>query len=849
MRITSSFLRTTATFALVALLLPLSPSTGAFAAFSDISASAEYRTSINALQAKGVLEGYSDGTFKPNATVNRAELLKIVLESQGGDSFNGQFCFPDVKDQWFARYVCRAKKLGIINGYPDGTFGPEKAVNFVEIAKILSLAYGQTTQQHSNDWYEPYALALESSNAIPPTVNALDKAMTRGEMAEMMWRLSEGKTDLESKSYLNVKYPELSIDLHSDTPVQATRCADLAPFVSQNQNVYYDKSMSEQGFGGVMPPMAMMDGSSGTRNKSTANAVSKDDYSATNVQVEGIDEGDIVKTDGEYLYILSRNNGTVRIVDARSPTNPTLISTIAVENFFGSELYVDGSVLVVIGTLSEGNVGYPGYPMPLGTESRSMIYPPQWSVQKSTVLLFDIASRKTPKELRRVSTEGQNIATRLKDGVLVQIQSSWPRFYPMMNERPTASASDFLPLYDDSSTNIRNKPVADCDDVAILPRVPNPQYLVTSLIPLNAKGQIHRSVILGNAETVYVSDASIYAAAVDWQYNWKTVGMPAVERTHLYRFSYSPTSVKFEAHGIVNGHLLNQFSMDEHEGMLRTATTIGEQWNEAGAPSVSRNNVYVLNADLEVVGSVADIAPGETIYSVRFMGKRAYMVTFKKIDPFFVIDLSNPRSPKILGALKIPGYSDYLHPYDENHIIGFGKDAVDDGKSDFAWYQGMKIALFDVTDTKNPKQLFTTSIGDRGTQSPLLSDHKALLFDKERGLLAFPVQVLELNAEQKAKPDDGSAYGSPVFQGAYVYDLSLSKGFTLRGKISHYSEEDFLKSGSQWYGYGKDIERIVRIGDALFSISENVVKANALSTLREQGSVTIGTQMDPPIMY
>ena len=148
--------------------------------------------------------------------------------------------------------------------------------------------------------------------------------------------------------------------------------------------------------------------------------------------------------------------------------------------------------------------------------------------------------------------------------------------------------------------------------------------------------------------------------------------------------------------------MLNQFSMDEWNGCFRIATTRGHVSREG---SSSTNNVYVLDSDLNVTGKLEGLAPGETIYSARFIGKRAYLVTFKKVDPFFVLDLSVPSDPKVLGALKIPGFSDYLHPYDENHVIGVGKNTVeaDPGEGNFAWYQGMKVALFDVTDVANPQ--------------------------------------------------------------------------------------------------------------------------------------------------
>jgi hypothetical protein len=217
------------------------------------------------------------------------------------------------------------------------------------------------------------------------------------------------------------------------------------------------------------------------------------------------------------------------------------------------------------------------------------------------------------------------------------------------------------------------------------------------------------------------------------------------------------------------------------------------------------------------------------------------MVTFKNVEPLFVIDFKDPRSPKILGALKIPGYSDYLHPYDENHIIGFGKDTEEYGNS--AFIQGMKIAIFDVTDVTKPVEMFKEIIGDRGTDSELLRNHKALLFSKDKNLLAFPVSVMELNST------DINRYGQFAFQGAYVYNIDLQRGFTLKGRITHLSDEDYLKAGNQYYGGDRNVQRILYIGDNLYTLSNGMIKANGMADLKEKKSIEIPSVKAPLSVY
>jgi len=292
----------------------------------------------------------------------------------------------------------------------------------------------------------------------------------------------------------------------------------------------------------------------------------------------------------------------------------------------------------------------------------------------------------------------------------------------------------------------------------------------------------------------------------------------------------------------VPGTTLNQFSMDEASGFFRIATTLGEVSREG---SSATNNVYILTPDMKVAGKLEGLAPGEKIYSVRFLGNRGYLVTFKKVDPLFVIDLADPAAPRVLGELKIPGFSDYLHPYDETHVIGVGKNTVEAGPEEagnFAWYQGMKLAIFDVSDVANPKEMHKVEIGDRGTDSYALEDHKAFLFDREKNLLVLPVLLAELTAQQKASPDRKAYdYGSYTYQGAYVYDVSLEGGFTLKGRITHVENPGELNkdSGYGYYGADDSVKRSLYIGSNLYTVSGTTIKANRLSDLGEVATVKL----------
>ncbi|MBU0636042.1 beta-propeller domain-containing protein, partial [Candidatus Micrarchaeota archaeon] len=244
----------------------------------------------------------------------------------------------------------------------------------------------------------------------------------------------------------------------------------------------------------------------------------------------------------------------------------------------------------------------------------------------------------------------------------------------------------------------------------------------------------------------------------------------------------------------------------------------------------------------ERTGSLEDLAPGEQIYSARFMGKKGYLVTFKKIDPLFVIDLSDHSNPRVLGKLKIPGYSDYLHPFDETHIIGVGKHTIEAAEGDFAWYQGVKLAVFDVSDVENPKEMHQIIIGDRGTDSIALQDHKAFLFDREKELLILPITLAEIPEEIKesdVEQGNWPQYGEFTFQGAYVYNLSLANGFELKGRITHdETGEDILKSG-YYYQSDNQVKRSLYIGNVLYTISNTKILLNDLFDLSELNQIEL----------
>lgn len=531
------------------------------------------------------------------------------------------------------------------------------------------------------------------------------------------------------------------------------------------------------------------------------------DFSGTNIQVEGVDEADIVKTDGRHIYLAVRDS--VVIVEAYPPEEAKISSIIPLNESAGN-IFINEDKLIVIVFHEEA------IPFPIGIKSMSRIfYEPSMIVE-----IFDISNRNSPRLERRIDFDGFYVESRMI-GDYVYLISNMPVF----------SNSTYVTL-----------PKIKTDDLTVEIPASSIHYINSTdnaynyinVFALNVKDSkkpiSHETILTGSANVIYVSMNSIYITVPKAER-----GLSNKEETLIFKLEIDDDKIEPTAEGVVPGWVLNQFSMDEHEDYFRIATTTSNQWPRTGL----KNNVYVLDSSLEVVGKLEDLAPGEEIYSARFMGSRCYLVTFKKVDPLFVIDVSDPSNPLVLGKLKIPGYSDYLHPYDEMHLIGLGKETVEAEDGDFAWYQGVKISLFDVSDVSKPREIAKYEIGDRGTDSPALTDHKSFLFSKSKNLLVIPVLEARIDPDIYPEGVPPNAYGEFIFQGAYVFSISPSKGIEFRGKITHDEELDYVSRSFLYFDSPYFVKRSLYIEDTLYTISDKIIKMNDLNTLREINGVEL----------
>ena len=515
------------------------------------------------------------------------------------------------------------------------------------------------------------------------------------------------------------------------------------------------------------------------------------DFSGTNVQVVGVDEPDIVKTDGSRIILV--RNGALTVVDVTG-AEPTVTGRVLLGERWGGELLLHGDRVLVINN-HYGSIG------PLATDSRGGRY------GRDIVIIDEILLDGTPRRGRSLQVEGRYVSSRSIDGTARVVIVSFPNelgfVYPRnpagepiaadANRKVVAQSTleDWLPDYRVVSSEgsvTEEGQILACDRVY----VPSQFSGFGSLSVLTF--DLAESLTLGDGaatfaagETIYASHHNLYVATNTWlpprifENEDSRRDIDERYRTSIHKFSLTPGGpAVYEASGSVKGHLLNQFSLHEFDGHLFVAVTNGSPWR---ANRQSESLIFALaqqDGVLAVVGSVGDMGRGERIYAVRYIGDRAYVVTFRQVDPLYVVDLADPTAPAVLGELKIPGYSAYLHPVGDGLLVGVGRDADEDGR-----IQGFKLSLFDVSDPADPIEIDTWTLAD--AQSGVEWDHRAFLWWAPEQLMAVPVW----------------SWRNEVPGGAAVFEVTAEAGLDYQGLITH-STEDFVFATDCWYEFDSE---------------------------------------------
>ncbi len=592
--------------------------------------------------------------------------------------------------------------------------------------------------------------------------------------------------------------------------------------------------------------------STAAQNDTLSYSRTGESYGQTNVQVKGIDEPDVMKNDGRYLYTVS--GGEVRILSLLPPENVKLVSTLKYDNTPGrresaESLLVKDNLLVVLGyerTYSKYDEKPREEPAGETVPAEEPVSPASdngaaegsesdieetvtcdslyWYYSNSVrtvCTVYDLSDITAPKQVKRITQDGEFITARLV-GSEVYILST----YSVDIYDTYGLEKNCIPEVSQDGKEAK----IPADEINVV-KEPEPNYLIVCSADLtDLDAPIRKKAVLGAGSEAYCTADSLFAArtvysgeapARDWGADIVIQAGSPVASTEIFHFAIGG-KVEYKTSGKVPGIILNQFSMDEYKGYFRIATTSGD-WQK------SSSNVFVLDKNLKVVGKVQNIAPGEQIFGVRFMGDTGYVITFEQTDPLFVLDLKDPAAPKVVGELKIPGFSSYLHPVTDTLLLGIGQNGNERGT-----LPGIKLSLFDVSNPARPKEADKIVLsGDSYTEA--MNNHRAFLVYPEKGIFAIPVSMYNtLNYRSGAKTDGEVMYSDGVANpdgGEMVWEshtrfVSSFETFTVRDgkilKVRGYRESPAIATRTSNHG---GIIRGTYVGDTIYTISAGALTA------------------------
>ena len=591
-------------------------------------------------------------------------------------------------------------------------------------------------------------------------------------------------------------------------PVRTLEAPILSRFESDNDlkayfaNLYRDeKNMYRKGifFNGVVnkaadyaqedfyeaneaaAPAAADDGSAVTRS-AAENAAANGSFGQTNTRDKNVDEADILKNDGRYLYIA--NADVLAIVDTQTMQKVSVLQPQPEDddsNYWFREAYVLQNRLVL--TATENRHSYSS------NMKRSYAYDRiAWFETYDTVqFIYDITDRAKPVLLRELRQSGNLLQTRMIGNVLYTVTQ-----YDVDIYSKEAVEKNYAPTVDGKALTseeilIRDKKTEDTS------------YLVLSAFDVTQKNaDATRLSVLGYSNEMYCSADTLYLLSTDWN-----VSDDGNCRTNIYAFGLDGTVLTLKATGAVPGQAGDDYAIDQQGGYLRITTTDYSYKTDADVSSL-----YVLNSQLKIVGELTDFAPDEQVKSTRFLGNLAYVVTFRNTDPLFAIDLRDPAKPAILGKVKLPGFSAYLHPLTSTLLLGVGYNG-DDRNAD---YDSVKLSLFDISDPTRPVETDSHVIKQAGTD--VVFEPKAFVFDNARHAFGIPV-----------------TYSVFDKSGSWVGTKAVFRWFTFDG--SRFGEQKAFVHGTEGANYSYNLSRLFRgtfIGDKVYTVSETEVREFSMAT-------------------
>jgi uncharacterized secreted protein with C-terminal beta-propeller domain len=632
--------------------------------------------------------------------------------------------------------------------------------------------------------------------------------------------------DEDEDSLRNGREPE-SLEL-------ITSCADVAQRLAeqaQNQYGWYFNG----GWSGIGRPGGFVTLDAGLNGRfetfaadlsssASPGGAAASSFSGTNTQEQGVDEADIVKTDGNFIYVL-RNNELI-LVDALPADTAAVVSRTEIEGY-PIDMFLRGSRIMVFSSVFVPTDDPGPDPVEIMPAARSLR--PIWFGGKSQVKLtvLDASSPESPTTIHETFLDGSYINSRMIDGRVYLIMNNSPQFpTPWLlavedgqevespehfKERLAATdPTTFLPQFrsvDYTETGVAERTgnvLVDCGGVY---KTANDDWMnLTTVLSFDLDadtigGPLDSATVFGYVNTVYASTQNLYLINQNWHSDTVVSG--------IHKIALGD-DIRVEASGEVPGTVLNQFSVDEQGPYLRVATN-SPFWGSGSAET--GNNVYVLSqedATLNVVGSLEGLAPDETIFAARFFDDTGFVVTFRQVDPLFALDLSDPTDPQVAGQLKVNGFSRYLHPVGDDHLLAIGRDADDTGRT-----RGLQVSLFDVSDLNNPTRVDQFLIQPEGgwSWSAAEWDHHAFSFFPESGVMAVPTQ----GSVMIPAVDDGdpATFDYPTYEyrsDFWVFHVDAASGFDLLGQVEH--DSTTLRS--------------IRINELLYTLAYDDIKVQPL---------------------
>ena len=575
-------------------------------------------------------------------------------------------------------------------------------------------------------------------------------------------------------------------------------------------------------------------------------------FSTTTLQEKNVEESDRLKTDGQYLYASSITTPRIKIFKADKGDAP-LISELLVNTFNGSllsGLYLRSDKKQLVAMSGDGNSG----------GERSWFSANYWNDRKTEIFIVDVSSPTTPKQITKLSADGLLISSRRIGSMLHLVTRHTAKIPNLIEspENPAEAASNrmliadtpmnaMLPKY---SINGKQRQLFDSEDCfyADSKQTSYQQHGIISLLSINLddalpspKGQC----FIGDTETLYASNKSIYLATTEYPYAEQSsdVVYEGSPTTEIHKFSLDGMQTHYAGSASIEGHLgwkqgLKSFRMSEEKGVLRVLSYVGEQVDSVNSPA----RLHMLkenpsNTSLDIIATLPNERrpealgkKGEQIYASRFLGDRGYLVTFRATDPLYIVDLSNAHDPYILSALEINGYSDYLHPVGKNYLLGIGKDAIaqtadsdDHNATRGAWYQGVKLSLIDISDPTAPFEKETIIFGKRGTETAVSLTHHALTSLLKGGLLQIniPVSLHEKAVENHAPADHPSDHFGWTRDALHRLDIDIKSGEMTQLKPIIARLDDVPESAEYFIDTGWQHDRSAILGDDVYYLKHD----------------------------